>query len=598
MSTPNFPSGSNVNYAHLVARDGINTVIGFLLDQANGKFEDYVIEQFYDRLLLDKIKLGTEEYVHVRYAQTREVPKGHGALKLRRPGALTEHTIPLSEGVPPLSDKTRMESITAIYAQYGRYMEFSDRVDFMTLDPIIALYTVELGDVAVRTAERLAREELLSAPLVFFPNGRASVGELIIGDKITISDYRLQTLRMKRLLVKPYDGINFHVLVSPEMTFDLVMDPLVQTYMENTNRGTNLETGKPPELFNLKWQETMLDEFGYGHELHNPGQYYDFTDWNGYMNPTYKCRILAIDTDHTEYYINLPERISTTQIMKEYGGDSNRDAYTAVDEKYNRLKDGSFIPFRRVWDIELGVDSLPVGHVVTTVTRNAEGVPTIVNKTVHASTDNATHVTVAKLQTLSWRQLPVHRSIMLGQESLVKTGISGESGAKMYIKQKGSAGVLDPIDQRQSIGFKINSLGFTLLRPEAVCVFFSVPDQAVLTAEAVHSRYMEEFPYDIQKLQKQQIEGHGKYRYEKDGSAEQIDGSLKDETKFVILVFDEAGTALVARHEVIAGTNIATFLGAGPDKEGYTFNKWVTLANADVTTVSADIAVKPTYTQD
>ena len=47
----------------------------------------------------------------------------------------------------------------------------------------------------------------------------------------------------------------------------------------------------------------------------------------------------------------------------------------------------------------------------------------------------------------------------------------------MYVKALGSAGVLDPIDQRQSIGFKINSVGFGSTRPEAVAIYYCVPTQ-------------------------------------------------------------------------------------------------------------------------
>jgi hypothetical protein len=53
--------------------------------------------------------------------------------------------------------------------------------------------------------------------------------------------------------------------------------------------------------------------------------------------------------------------------------------------------------------------------------------------------------------------------------------MSGQDNAKMYVKAKGSAGVLDPIDQRQSIGFKINSVGFGSARPEAVHDYICIP---------------------------------------------------------------------------------------------------------------------------
>ena len=78
------------------------------------------------------------------------------------------------------------------------------------------------------------------------------------------------------------------------------------------------------------------------------------------------------------------------------------------------------------------------------------------------------------------QELKVHRIFVLGADCLTRTEIAGQGNAKMYVKPLGSAGVLDPIDQRQSIGFKINSVGFGSTRTEAVVCYYCVPTQANL----------------------------------------------------------------------------------------------------------------------
>ena len=75
-------------------------------------------------------------------------------------------------------------------------------------------------------------------------------------------------------------------------------------------------------------------------------------------------------------------------------------------------------------------------------------------------------------------EFKMHHILILGKEALVRTGLAGEDSAKMYVKALGSSGVLDPIDQRQSIGFKINSVGFGSTRPEAVWDYVCVPSMA------------------------------------------------------------------------------------------------------------------------
>ena len=65
--------------------------------------------------------------------------------------------------------------------------------------------------------------------------------------------------------------------------------------------------------------------------------------------------------------------------------------------------------------------------------------------------------------------------LIVGKDALIRTGLSGEDQVRVYVKEKGSSGVLDPIDQRQSIGFKINSVGFGSARTEAIVDYICVP---------------------------------------------------------------------------------------------------------------------------
>jgi hypothetical protein len=79
-----------------------------------------------------------------------------------------------------------------------------------------------------------------------------------------------------------------------------------------------------------------------------------------------------------------------------------------------------------------------------------------------------------------YREFRMQHVLVLGKDALIRTGITGQDNAKMYTKALGSAGVLDPIDQRQSIGFKINDVGFGSARLEAVTDYICVPSMANL----------------------------------------------------------------------------------------------------------------------
>jgi hypothetical protein len=416
--------------------------------------------QFYDMMLLDSIKLGNENYVHLKHTENYTLPAGTQKLQKRRWGGLTAHTTPLLEGIPPVPDKTSMESITFTATAFGRYMEFTDRVKLDQIDPILAHYTKELGDVAVRTLERYARETMLSAASKLFPGNKLSVGELEIGDKITIADLRFAALRMARLLVKPINGY-FNYICSPEFLYDFMDDPLVEKYMQiNQTTKSLFDDGKPFPMFQIQFIQTMLDEH-YTPELDNVGEWY-----NG---SAYNLRVYAVDGQKV-YYSNVPAAKRSVNSATSYLHDGT--AIAAGQKVSWNLTDWTTATTTSIIEINFGAD--PVTRTTLTVVASGATGPQI-NK--------------VDADALVWNQLPVHKGILYGTEGLVKIGIAGEQNAKTYVKALGSAGVLDPIDQRQTIGFKINSIGFGILRDEAIVVTFSVPTQAVavsgLTASVV-----------------------------------------------------------------------------------------------------------------
>jgi hypothetical protein len=74
-----------------------------------------------------------------------------------------------------------------------------------------------------------------------------------------------------------------------------------------------------------------------------------------------------------------------------------------------------------------------------------------------------------------YAEFKMQHVFVLGANALTRTGLSGQDSAKMFTKGLGSSGVMDPIDQRQTIGFKINSIGFGSTRPEAIVDYVCAP---------------------------------------------------------------------------------------------------------------------------
>lgn len=378
-------------------------------------------ELFYTKQLLETIRLGADQYPYYRLATASPIPDKSNKLQLRRWAPLQAHTTPLIEGIPPHSDKGSVETYEIGAFQYGRFMEFTDKVDFSMIDPIIATYSKEYAIVAVETLDMLARDTLLSLAQRFYANQKANLEGLIITDKPTIADLRLVVLSMKKALVKPRINGRFQVICSPEFVYDMITDPYVENFMRYNNTTKPMyENGTLVPMFDLEFYESMATPVS--------GEY---TTSGG----TKALRVYRINTTTSAYeYASLPEATYLTAAASNYVKDSR----TGMD--------ASYIPDNKVWNIAA------------------------FNAAAPASGPDSRNDTSGE-----WKEFLVNHIIVVGKDALIRTGISGQDSAKMYVKGKGSAGVLDPIDQRQSIGFKINSVGFGSARNEAIVDYICVP---------------------------------------------------------------------------------------------------------------------------
>lgn len=407
----------------LNATADINTYVGL----ANSTKNLVNPEVFYSKQLLDTIRVDGSNYVYYRLADETPIQEKADKLTLRRWAPLQAHTVPLSEGIPPLSDKGSVEKYELEAKQYGRYMEFSDKVDFNVVDPVIAHYTREYSLVAIETLDLLAREALLANANVYYAGGAANFEQLTVNSKPNMTDLRQIVLAMKKNLVKPRSNGRYHVIGSPEFYYDMISDPTVEKYMSyNQTTSTMYSNSQLCPMFELEFYETMC--------VPTSGDFY---------------KIASGDTTaslHKRLYRVTTAASGNTPAVYGYASAASATYYKAAASNYvNDARTGqaaSYIPNRKVWDITA------------------------------YNTANAGNGT-------AYEEFKAQHILIVGKDALVRTGLTGEGSAKMFVKQKGSSGVLDPIDQRQSIGFKINSVGFGTCRSEAIVDYVCVPSQCL-----------------------------------------------------------------------------------------------------------------------
>ena len=407
---------------HLNSTADINTYVE-LANRAGGNGRSKINpEMFYTKQLLDTIRYDADQYVYYRLADETPIQDKADKLQMRRWAPLQAHTVPLTEGMPPVSDKGSVEEYTMQAFQYGRYMEFTDKVDFAVIDPVIAHYTKEYSLVAMETFDMLARECLFGIANKYYANAARNFEALTVDSTPNMTDLRLITLSLKKQLVKPRRNGRYHVIGSPEFFYDMISDPTVQAYMTiNQTTKTMYDNGKLVPMFDMEFYETLC--------VPTSSEFVK----NGVINK----RLYRKKSDGSYEYMNMPNDMT---------GDTNGTYVSKVSTWVKDARtgqDASYIPNQLVWDVDAF-------------------------STAHKSNGN------------DWVEFKAQHILVVGKDALVRTGLAGEGQAKVYVKQKGSAGVLDPIDQRQSIGFKINSVGFGSCRTEAVVDYICVPTQVNL----------------------------------------------------------------------------------------------------------------------
>lgn len=374
-------------------------------------------EIFYSKQLLDTIRYDASEYVYFRVADEVPIQEKADKLMLRRWAPLQAHTVPLEEGIPPKSDKGSVEKYELPAYQYGRYMEFTDKVDFAVVDPIVAHYTKEYSLVAMETLDLLAREALFTVAQKHYAGGAANFDELTVDSKPSMTDLRQIVLSLKKALVKPRVNGRFMVIGSPEFYYDMISDPVVEKYMTfNQTTKSMYDNGQLCPMFEMEFYESML--------VPTSGEFIE--------NGKDALKLYRLGADGTYEYTTITEdtKANGAVVLKSISG-YVKDSRTGMD--------ASYIPNQRIWDLDTYNETAAAGDPYTEF--------------------KAQHV------------------LILGKDALTRTGLTGEGQTKMYVKAKGSAGVLDPIDQRQSIGFKINSVGFGSTRTEAIVDYVCVPSQ-------------------------------------------------------------------------------------------------------------------------
>ena len=441
----------------------------------------------YSKIMLRTIELAESDYVFDGLAVERSMPSNNGSNEIvfKRMLSLAAHTQPLVEGIPPASDQGRMVAIKASTNSYGRVMKFTDKVNWAVVDPLISEYTRQLSLKVPETKDILAQQALLAECQMFYASRKTR--------SATDPD----------ILTPAANGTVTHVkYLHPDCAPTIDEFRKIVLSMEAAKvrpyQGANfLVLASSAVLFDLITDKRVKEFMKY----ENTGRAYsndmviDLFSLAFKKAKTIKCDNTYIDANGQTRYLY-------------HDGTANYALLTPLTE--HTLSGGNYASATGDIKITFGNNNVP--------------------------SESTASFTMAAANT---DVLNAHYSYILGEECLFRVGVEGHNQPQFIKKELGSAGTEDPLNQRQSIGWKIDSLGYKVPNPDAVVAYVSCPTQYKINLNARPDMKNQFTDYDYGFT-----DANGNYFY-----PEQVTETV---------VWDDASSAYVSKHFVRGTTTVVT----------------------------------------
>ena len=353
------------------------------------------MKTFYKTSLLENAR---NEHYYNQFGQKQPLPKNGGnKVEWRKFDTFKKATTPLTEGVTPDGNTVNMTKIEKAIAQYGDYTTISDRLELEAVDPVIVGVTEEHGAQAGDTLEVITRNEVITGTVVEYAGSKTSRKTLTNSDLLTATLVNKAATALKKMKAPTING-KYIAIIHPSVAFDL-RESAGWIDVHKYANPTEIYNGEIGELHGVRFIEDTEQKFWKGEPL-----------TEGNANLSVKTNVSASTT------VPVKEAISADEAAALAGR-----------------------------PILIGT----VAAEIASATAGAAGSASLTTKAaVTVSADDVIYPGEGGAGNVA-----VYATVFFGKDAWGIIEPSAES-LEVIVKQRGSAGTSDPLDQRSTVGWK------------------------------------------------------------------------------------------------------------------------------------------------
>lgn len=356
------------------------------------------MKTYYSDYLID---LAEPYLVHDRFGQKRPIPANGGkSVEFRKYAALPKATTPLTEGVTPDGQSLSVTTITAQVAQYGGYVALSDMLLMTAIDKNLVEATQLLASQAGRTLDTITREVINAGTQVVYAAGGLARAALVGGEAsgnnyLTVDDVR-KAVRALKVMNAPKINGWYWGIIHPDVAYDLMSDPEWRKPHEYVDTA-NIYEGEIGAIAGVRFVETTEAKIFNGEDLASNSRTLLVNKTGGY-----------------------------TGAITSIAFDGGTVAGSALVGRYININ---------------GISAKITANTTSALTIESTNFGTVADDAVIYPGEGGA------------KGVAVYSTLIIGNNAYGVTEIQG-GGLKHIVKQLGSAGSGDPLDQRATAGWK------------------------------------------------------------------------------------------------------------------------------------------------